>query len=36
MSGCDLWAYDPAKCDREYCVGNCDMCRIAEEEEDNG
>lgn len=22
----DKWAYDPAKCDGEICVGDCDNC----------
>ncbi len=20
------WAYDPGKCDGEYCAGECDLC----------
>lgn len=23
---CDKWAYDPEKCDGDYCVGDCDFC----------
>lgn len=26
------WAYHPDKCDGEYCPGDCDICRKAEEE----
>lgn len=22
------WAYEPDKCDGDYCVGDCDFCRI--------
>ena len=35
------WAYEPAKCDNEYCPGDCDFCPKAkysiedEEEEDD-
>lgn len=28
------WAYSPAKCDGEPCVGDCDMCSIADDVED--
>lgn len=29
-----LWAYTPDKCDGDICVGDCDLCGKAEEEED--
>jgi len=29
------WAYDPKKCDGDYCCGDCDNCRKAEQEEDD-
>lgn len=28
------WAYDPEKCDYDYCVGDCDFCHKAEDEEE--
>ena len=24
------WAYEPWKCDHDYCIGECDMCGKAE------
>jgi len=30
----DLWAYDPEKCDGDYCPLDCDKCRKAEMEEE--
>lgn len=33
------WAYEPWKCDGEYCIGDCDQCEKAEwilEDEENG
>lgn len=21
-----LWAYEPEKCDGDYCINNCDLC----------
>jgi len=30
---CSKWAYDPEKCDGDYCVGDCDYCHKADEEE---
>ena len=30
----DLWAYEPMKCDGDYCCQNCDRCEKAEEEEE--
>ena len=27
------WAYSPQKCDGEHCVGDCDKCWKADEEE---
>lgn len=27
------WAYTPDKCDGDFCVGDCDYCNKAEEEE---
>lgn len=32
------WSYDPEKCDRALCVGDCDYCELAmvvDEEEDD-
>lgn len=29
---CSKWAYDPKKCDGDYCVGECDFCHKADEE----
>ena len=29
------WAYEPTKCDGHYCPGECDMCSLAEEDEDD-
>ena len=33
------WAYEPWKCDGEFCVGDCDHCNkaywILEDEEEN-
>lgn len=28
------WAYDPDKCDGDYCVGDCDFCHKAADEEE--
>lgn len=28
------WAYTPEKCDGDTCVGDCDLCGKAEEEEE--
>ena len=28
---CSKWAYDPEKCDYDYCPGDCDNCSKAEE-----
>lgn len=25
------WAYEPTKCDGQYCPGECDLCSKAEE-----
>ena len=30
----DKWAYSPEKCDYEYCVGDCDRCPLAEEDDE--
>ena len=27
---CSKWAYEPEKCDGDYCVGDCDLCKKAE------
>ena len=27
------WAYTPEKCDEDICVGECDLCQKAYEEE---
>lgn len=37
----NLWAYEPEKCDGQYCCGDCDLCHktddeIEEEEIRNG
>jgi hypothetical protein len=29
-----LWAYDPDKCDGDYCPGNCDCCSKRDEHEE--
>lgn len=29
------WAYEPYKCDGEFCIGDCDLCYKAELEEEN-
>ena len=26
-----LWLYSPSKCDGDYCPGDCDICKKAEE-----
>ena len=31
---CSLWAYDPEKCDYDYCPGDCDNCHKADEGEE--
>lgn len=31
----ELWAYDPDRCDGDYCPMNCDICRKAEPEEED-
>ena len=28
------WAYEPDKCDGDYCPGDCDKCRKQAEQED--
>lgn len=28
--GCSKWAYEPDKCDGDYCVGECDLCEKAD------
>lgn len=30
----DKWSYDPEKCDYEYCIGDCDRCPLAEEDDE--
>ena len=30
-----LWAYAPSKCDGNNCVGDCDLCSKADEEDAN-
>ena len=32
--GVSKWAYEPEKCDYDYCVGDCDNCHKAEGEEE--
>lgn len=29
---CSLWAYDPEKCDYDYCPGDCDFCHKANDD----
>ena len=29
------WAYDPDKCDGDFCPGECDICPKREEDDDN-
>lgn len=31
--GVSKWAYDPEKCDYDFCPGDCDFCHKADEEE---
>ena len=31
---CDMWAYEPDKCDGQPCPGDCDFCSRAEQGED--
>ena len=26
------WSYEPAKCDGDYCPGDCDLCGKADED----
>lgn len=28
---CSKWAYDPEKCDGDFCPGDCDICGKADE-----
>ena len=35
MNGMELWAYDSDRCDGDYCPCNCDICRKAEEQEED-
>lgn len=30
---CSKWAYTPEKCDGDYCVGECDLCPKAGEDD---
>ena len=30
---CDKWAYEPSRCDGNYCVGDCDFCKLKDKEE---
>lgn len=33
------WAYEPKKCDGQFCCGDCEFCELAndtDEEEDDG
>lgn len=30
--GVSKWAYDPEKCDGDYCPGDCDFCSFDPEE----
>lgn len=30
------WAYEPKKCDGDYCPGDCDLCDKSEESEEEG
>lgn len=29
---CDKWAYTPEKCDGVFCVGDCDLCKNANDD----
>ena len=29
---CSKWAYEPEKCDYDYCVGDCDFCQKADDD----
>lgn len=29
---CSKWAYEPEKCDYDYCVGDCDFCHKADDD----
>lgn len=31
---CSKWAYEPEKCDYDYCPGDCDFCSKADEGEE--
>lgn len=31
---CSKWAYEPEKCDYDYCPGDCDFCHKAEGDEE--
>lgn len=31
---CSKWAYDPEKCDGDFCPGDCDICSKADDEDD--
>lgn len=28
------WAYEPEKCDGDFCIGDCDLCSKAAEDEE--
>ena len=28
------WAYEPEKCDGDYCPGDCDLCSKADKDDD--
>ena len=30
------WAYEPEKCDGHCCTGDCDLCPLKDEEDDDG
>lgn len=32
---CSLWQYEPEMCDGHYCPGDCDLCNLPEEYEDD-
>lgn len=32
----DKWSYTPEKCDGVMCIGDCDFCALANEEEKDG
>lgn len=29
------WSYEPTKCDGHYCPGECDLCALKDEEDED-